>query len=591
MRTTQRRARLGAVLAAVLLVAAACGDDDDTATDDTESAGTEAPGTDAPTSDTDAPTADTDAPTTDAPTTDTEAPAGAEGGELIDLGTFVGDPPEHIDPALNSTLDAYQVINSLYDGLTDIDSSDPANPKIVPHVAESYEANEDATVWTFVIREDAQFSDGEPVLPSSFVRAWERAADLAGDYSYLLGFIDGGTERLAGEADTLSGVVADDDTRTLTVTLDAPYSNFDAVAGFQLFMPMPSAVEELSDQNDWENGIMIGNGPFVMEEARTDEEIVLVRNDNWGGDVYGNTSSILDKVTFRTLSDPDTSYNSFEAGEGDTANIPPGRVKDAAEDWGTTLDVSILGSYHWVVNSNSTVIGGEENKLLRQAVSQAINREEINEAVYNGSRTPSTGVTPPGIPGYKAGLCLYCEFDQAAAQAAFDEWTAAGGSLSEPIPLQFNADAGHEPVAQIVIDNLAAIGIEAVAEPMPTETYFSQLADGACKAICRAGWFADYPTYDNFMYDLFHGDSIGGNNLGPFVNAEFDALVTEAKQTVDKDAQAALFQEAESILFDEVGVIPMNWYKGDYAFNDEKIASFPQTNFGLVLWEQIALNG
>ena len=87
----------------------------------------------------------------------------------------MGDPPEHIDPALNTTLDAYQVVNALYDGLTDIDATDPANPVIVPHVAESYEANEDATVWTFTIRDEQFFSTGEQVLPSSFVRAWERA--------------------------------------------------------------------------------------------------------------------------------------------------------------------------------------------------------------------------------------------------------------------------------------------------------------------------------------------------------------------------------------------------------------------------------
>ncbi len=117
------------------------------------------------------------------------APAIAEGGgELIDGGTFIGGPPEHIDPALNSTLDAYQVINAMYDGLTDIDVSDPENTRIVPLLAESYEPNEDATVWTFTIRDGLQFADGEPILPSTFQRSWERASDpdIAGDYSYLL---------------------------------------------------------------------------------------------------------------------------------------------------------------------------------------------------------------------------------------------------------------------------------------------------------------------------------------------------------------------------------------------------------------------
>jgi ABC-type oligopeptide transport system substrate-binding subunit len=570
-----RKKRLQALVALLLglsLFAAACGDDDETGSEGGDGETTE----------------------TTAAEDGGEASDGGEaaaGGELIDLGTFVGDPPEHIDPALNSTLDAYQVINALYDGLTDIDVSDPANPAIVPDVASEITPNEDASEWVFTIRDDEFFSNGEQVLPSSFERAWNRAAAMGGDYSYLVTFIEGGAEALEGTAETISGVVADDEAMTLTVTLSAPYANFDAVAGFQLFFPMPSAVDELEDQGDWENGVMIGNGPFMMEAARTDEEIVLVPNPEWNGDIYGNAAPILDRITFRTVADPDTGYNAFEAGEGDTANIPPGRVAEARENWGTTLDVDILGSYHWVVNSESEIVGGEENLLLRQAINQAINREEINEAVYNGSRNPSTGVTPPGIPGFMEGLCSVCEYDPEAAQAAFDEWVAAGNELTEPIPLQFNADAGHEPVAQIVIDNLAQIGIEAVAEPMDGETYFSDMADGACKAICRAGWFADYPTYDNFMYDLFHGDSIGGNNLGPYVNAEFDALITEAKQTIDKDAAAALYQQAETILLDEVGVIPMNWYRGDYAYNDEKIAVFPQTNFGLILWEQVALKG
>jgi oligopeptide transport system substrate-binding protein len=233
-------ARLIALLAVLAFVAVACGGSDDKSSD---SSGTK----------------------------DTTAPSEKTGGEIVDLGTFQGDPPEHIDPALNSTLDAYQVINELYDGLTDIDASDPANPKIKPLVAESYESNADATVWTFKIRKGEQFSDGTPVLPTSFQDAWERASnkDFAGDYSYLFNFIKGGKEKLDGTATTISGVAADDDAMTLTVTLAKPYSNFDAVAGFQIFSPMPKAAMT-GDPKDWENGLMIGNGAYTRAQPRTD---------------------------------------------------------------------------------------------------------------------------------------------------------------------------------------------------------------------------------------------------------------------------------------------------------------------------------
>jgi len=332
---------------------------------------------------------------------------------------------------------------------------------------------------------------------------------------------------------------------------------------------------------------MIGNGPYKMAEPRTDEQIVIEKNDEWDGNFNGDTfPDRLDTITFVTTADPDTAYNSFEAGEGNDANIPPARTAEAQENYGTTLDVPILGSYHFDFNLEDPTVGGDDNLLFRQAVSQAIDRDEINEAVYSGSRTISTGITPEGIPGFRADLCDYCSYDPEAAQAAFDEWTAAGNEQSEPMPIQFNRDAGHEPVVQIMVDNLAAIGIEAVADPIDSETYFSQLAEGAC-VFCRSGWFADYPTYDNFMYDLFHSDSLGGNNYG-FDNEEFDSVVDEAKATTDKDAQAELFQQAEQILLnDQVAAVPINWYRGDYAYGND-VAVFPQTNFGLILWEQVA---
>jgi len=382
-------------------------------------------------------------------------------------------------------------------------------------------------------------------------------------------------------------VKADDANMTLEVTLAKPYSNFDAVAGFQLFFPMPKAVDSLADQKSWDKGLMIGNGPYKLAKPRTDQEIELVRNDAWAGDFHGHKKAILDKVTFRVSKDPDTSYNSFEAGEGDTANIPPGRTKEAKANYGTTLDVNILGSYHYDVKMDDPTIGGDENLKLRQAFSMAIDRADINKAVWDGSRAVSTGVTPPGIPGFKRGLCDYCKYDPEGAKAALAEWKAAGHSQKGPIKIQFNADSGHEPVVAIIVDNLKAVGIEAVGDPRPPETYFSTLAKGAC-VVCRAGWFADYPTYDNFMYDLFHKDAIGGNNYSHFDNPEFNSKVDEAKQTVDKDKQAELFQQAEKILLDQVGVIPIVWYRGAYAYNADKFTNFHQTNFGLILWEQIS---
>jgi ABC-type oligopeptide transport system substrate-binding subunit len=553
--------RLFALLTALVLVLAACGGDDDD--DDAGGGGTD----------------------------DTEE--GEAGGEVIDIATFPADPPDHIDPALNVTIDAYQVVNALYDGLTDFDATtDPANPQVKPLVAESWESSDDAITWTFTIKEGLTFSDGEEILPSSFVRAWERASDpdFAGSYSYLFNFIDGGAEKLDGAAETISGVVADDEAMTLTVTLDAPYANFAYIAGFQLFFPMPSAVDALTDQTQWENGMMIGNGPYKLESPRTDQQIVLVRNDAWAGDVLGNTRATLDRITFNVGGDQDSAYNAFEAGEADIGPIPAGRFQEVDDNWETTLDTPLMGNIYFEVNWTDPSVGGPENTLLRQAISQAINREEISEAVYDGFRPPATGVSPPGVPGVIEDLCEVCDYDPEAAEAAFQEWQDAGNSQAGPIPIQLNAGQGWEPMVDIIVDNLNAVGIQAEAAPMPDETYFEELANNAC-VICRSGWYADYPTYDNFLYDLFHSDAIGGNNHGSYSNPEFDELVNQAKAEADEATRNEGFQEAERLLVNEdTGVIPIVNYVGDYAYNGDKISNFEQNGLGLILWETVTVN-
>ncbi len=275
MRLKRRSLQLLALVLSMSLLAAACGDDDDSGSEGTDSS--------------------------------EESSETRAGGEFVDYGTVVGSPLEHIDPALNTTLDGFQITNAIYDGLTELDFADPENPALKPLVAESWESNADATEWVFKIKDGLKFSDGTPLLPSSFQLAWERGSDpdFAGDYSYLFNFLEGGKEKVAGDADTISGVTADDAAMTLTTKLSAPYANWPTVAGFQLFYPMPTAVSDLANQNDWENGVMVGNGPFKMESARTTEQIVLVKNDEWAGDQNGDTwDDRLDKITFVTQSRP-----------------------------------------------------------------------------------------------------------------------------------------------------------------------------------------------------------------------------------------------------------------------------------------------
>ena len=565
--------RLAAALLGLSILAVACGDDGGGSSDTTSgSTETTAAGT-----------------ATSAGSTETTA-AGQAGGEFIDGATFGSGVPPHIDPAFTSELDGAQVSTALYDGLTEF-ANEASGPVLKPLAAEKWTANADATQFVFTVKKGLKFSDGTPVLPSSFALGWNIAADpdLATDYSYLFGLVKGFKEYSDGAADSMSGVVADDAAMTITVDLTSSYADFPSVASHIIFAPMPEARKALTDQATWEQGVMIGNGPFKMASPKTDQEIVLVKNENWAGDVYGNKSAKLDKITFKIYADVDSAFAAFEAGETMNATIPSGKFADATGKYGNTA-IPQLASYHWDFGMrDADPLGGAKNLKLRQAISKAIDREAINDAVYDGSRALPTSVTPPGIPGFVKDLCDYCVTDVEGAKKLIEEFKAEGGVVPTGIKLVFNAGAGHEDVAAIVQQNLAAIGVNAEQEPRPSETYFKSLREGGCPGLCRAGWFWDYPIYDNGMYDLFHKDSIGGNNLGWYDSAEFNAAVDTARSTVDDAARQKLFVEAEDILLNkDVAVSPMNWYNGDHVFADN-VKGYSQEALGWVRYESVTL--
>jgi oligopeptide transport system substrate-binding protein len=529
----------------------------------------------------------------DTATTNTSEGAAAvpEGGTLIDGAQLQVDNLTSYDPGQVQTLDESQVTTALYDGLTEFDFSDKTNPVLKGQVASEWTSNADATEFTFTIKPGQTFSNGDPVLPSSFKYAWNRngQADFASPYGYLINYVKGGKDLQDGTIKDLGdAIVADDTAMTLKVTLESPQADFPSIVSHPFFGPLPEkVVSQLTDQTEWNKMIMIGNGPFKMEAPANEQQVVLVRNDSWAGDVMGNTKAKLDKIIFKVGKDVESSYTDFEAGNTETATIPSGQFGPATQTYGNTVKSPTLGAYFFDFGFTDPQIAGDKNVLLRQAISQAINRDEINNKVYEGTRVMPTGVTPPGIPGFKEGICKYCEYDQAAAQKAFDDWKAAGNSLTGPITLDYNTGGSHQDVVAIVQENLKAIGIETNTNPV-AEKYFGTMADGGCH-VCRAGWYADYPTYGNFMFDLYSTASLGGNNNGSFSDPKFDDLVAKAQAEPDDTKRAELYQQSEDYLLNTaIATIPINWYTGDQVYSD-KVVNYDQPPLGIIQWQTVGV--
>jgi oligopeptide transport system substrate-binding protein len=517
---------------------------------------------------------------------------GKVGGTFIDGAQLQADNLTSFDPGLVQTLDESQVTTAVYDGLTDFDFTDKAKPVLKGLVAEKFTPNADATEWTFNIKKGEVFSNGDPVLPSSFKFAWERnaRASFASPYGYLIDYVKGGADmqKEGSTVTTLDAIKADDTAMTLTVTLEAPNADFAAIVSHPFFGPLPQKLVE-AHMDDWGKTQMVGNGPFKMDAPASDADVKLSRNDKWSGNVLGDKKAKLDKIVFKVEKDPQGSYTDFESGGVMSASIPSGKFGAAMKTYPNTVSSGTLGIYYFDFGfKNNPQLSDEvrDNSKLRQAISLAIDREQINAKVYEGTRIMPTGVVMPGIPGYKKGICKYCTFDLTAAKKKYKEWTDAGGKLDGPITIDFNTGANHEDVVAIVQENLKAIGIESKTNPI-SEKYFGTMAKGGCH-FCRSGWYADYPTYGNFTYDLFSTSAIGGNNEGSFSDPKFDGLLTKAQAEVDATKRADLYNQAEDYLLNtKTAAVPFNWYTGDQVYST-KIAYYDQPPLGIILWERVA---
>jgi oligopeptide transport system substrate-binding protein len=470
----------------------------------------------------------------------------------------------------------------VYDGLVDIDYD---TGELKASVADKWTVSPDGKTVVFTLKKGVKFSNGEAVLPSNFKCAWERALrpELASEVAYHLYSIKGAQAVNDGKGKTLDSVVADDAKLTLTVKLDLAYSSFVAETQHTVFSPVPKAA--CSAGKDYEQGIMIGNGPFKMAEPwKHDQSIKLVRDDNYYGGINGH-AAYLDGVDFRITKDTLAAYNLFESGTGDNAPIPAGRFKEAAAKYGSkgnerpTLSVQYYG-FNW----NDPSVGGYDNAKLRRAISMAIDRDQINNLIFDGTRAPATSFTPPGVPGYnKKTATISTKADVAGAKKLLAEW----GRPLPKIKLRVNSVSANLLLANIIVANLKEIGIEVELDPRPSTGYFSDLANGNSHQFFRTGWVYDYAGYDNGMYPLWSTAAIGQDNSAKFSSAQFDKLVNAARSTSDSAKQAANYQAAEKILLDQAVAVPLIWGRWGQV-TSKRVDGYPQGATGFVDYNEVS---
>ena len=474
---------------------------------------------------------------------------------------FYVNEPAYIDPYNLQESEGTKVGSQLFDSLLDYDYK---TEKLVPAAAESWTVSPDATVFTFKLREGATFHNGDPVTAADFKRGWERicnpnvSADPS-EISYHLAQVKGYKEMFEdGTATELSGVKAIDEL-TFEVTLSEPYGDFIYVITHPALAPVPAAADDFDSFID----APIGNGPFMMEGKWVhDQYIRTKRFEGYYGDV-----PIVEGVDFNIISEVDTAFQEFKAGNLDFARIADGQIDICIEEYGEAGDgytaqpgkQVMIGpessTYYIIMNNKDPQL---KNVKLREAISYAINRQAICDTVFMGTRNPADGLIPPGIAGYRQGAWKTAVYDVDKAKAALAEAGYPGGQGLANIKLSYNTGGSHEAIMQLIAGDLKAIGIETTLDSMEWAAYLDALAAGTIQ-MGRLGWIADYPIMENFLFSLFYTNN--GDNYSFYSNPDVDKQIMSSRGITNDAERIRSFQAVDDIIQESTPIAPIMFYK------------------------------
>jgi oligopeptide transport system substrate-binding protein len=452
---------------------------------------------------------------------------------------FMTDPPS-LDPAHSTDTTSGIVTALIFDGLVELD---PVTLKIVPAVAESWDASDDQLAYTFHLRKGVKFHNGREVKADDFRYTFERTLSpkTASERTWVLEFLKGADEFRRGKSREIEGVEVFDD-YTLRLTLSRPYPLFLQYLYMDAANVVPREVAEKWGDDFVDH--LVGCGPYKFVRWRRYAYIELEAFDGY---YFGRPK--IDRMEFKIIPYTDIALLKYEEGSIDFLDqLPTGRVRDVQKRYPNDFKVwPTLGTYYLAINNQKPPFKG--NLKLRQALNYAVNKKAICDAIMEGVPTPARGVLPPGIPGYNPNLKGY-PYNPELAKKLLAEAGYPGGKGLEEIDLWYNIDAAHGRICIQVQNQLKAIGVKTRLRNYDWGSYLEALKAGEPK-LMRAAWLADIPDPENFLHVLLHSEKIGTDNYSRYSNKEFDKLVEEARFTTDPEKRIALYQKAEQMAVED----------------------------------------
>lgn len=491
----------------------------------------------------------------------TTADAGESSGE--DLNVMLETPVESLDPQQATDGTSFEVIADYTDGLMQMD----ADGQAVNALAESIDVSEDGLTYTFHIREDANWSNGEPVTAADFVFAWQRAVDpeVASEYSYMLsdiGQIVNAQDIIDGTKDKSElGVTAVDD-KTLEVKLNVPVSYFLSLMYFPTFYPVNQAFfESCADTYATSPETTLSNGAFVLDDYQPAATTIhLTKNP----DYYDADRVKLPGLNYQVIQDSQQALMSYQSGDLDTTLVNGEQVDQVKDD---PAFKAIGAGYLWYISPNIQEVKELQNVNIRYAITMALNREAITTDVLKDGSAPTYTAVPmdfaagPDGSDFSADQEKFKEVCRYDADAAVEYWNKGLEELGVTeltITMIHDADDAPIKVAQVVKEQLETTlpGLTVELQQMPKKERVQRMQEGEFElGLTRWG-----PDYADPMTYLGMWVTNNSNNYGFWSNKDYDAIIAECttgETAMDASARWSALYDAEQIVMDEAVIFPL----------------------------------
>ncbi|QQK65434.1 peptide ABC transporter substrate-binding protein [Cobetia sp. cqz5-12] len=461
--------------------------------------------------------------------------------------------PASLDPQQISGTWENDVVGDLFEGLV----TEAADGERIPGAAESWNISEDGKTYTFTLRQDGKWSDGEPVTAEDFVFALKRimTPENASDYAYILYPIKNAKAINSGEAepDTL-GVRAVDD-HTLEITLERPTPYFlDQLSHYTAY-PLPKHVVEKYGKDWTDPGKMVSNGAFELSEWQPQTRIVALKNPEF----HDAREVALDEVIYYPIEERNSALKRFRAGEIDIAREFPtqqyGWLKDNLPD--ATHVAPYLGIYYYVLNSRDGHATADPR--VREALNLSIRRKVITDKILGTGEVPAYSFVPTGVNHYDIQEMPFKDMSMdERMQKARSLMEDAGYGPDNPLELtlRYNTSEDHKKVAIAAAAMWKPLGVKVNLLNAEVAVHYEDMRQGKFD-VGRAGWIGDYNDAQNFLNLLETGVP---NNYGAYSNQALDDDMHKAADTLDMDDREALMQDAERKALDDYAVLPIYYY-------------------------------